>query len=175
MTGKASAQHDDSDFYLITDVEHIVKQVIRTVQARRLRWVMWTAWTEAASTFPAASAEYPWEIAAHPVRVHGEAAKDALLKMLYVVPDTGERDRLARVVAREAEKAEQRMASGIPDSGITDAGPVSVLRCQYCGNPIPAARGPQARFCKNSHRVNAHRRAKREAERAANAAPAGSR
>jgi hypothetical protein len=45
----------------------------------------------------------------------------------------------------------------------------SVLTCQWCQRPIPLARGPKARYCRNSHRVSAHRAAKRERERQANA------
>ena len=70
------------------------------------------------------------------------------------------------------ELEESLSSSGAPGTR-QDAAPVSVLTCQWCQAPIPLARGPKARFCKNSHRVSAHRAAKRERERAnAAASPA---
>ncbi len=54
----------------------------------------------------------------------------------------------------------------VPASDESPAAAVSVLKCAWCSAPIPLARGPQARFCKNSHRINAHRAKKREQERA---------
>ena len=48
------------------------------------------------------------------------------------------------------------------------------LRCQRCGNVIPAARGPRARYCKNGCRVMAARARKREAEKV-NATASGGR
>jgi hypothetical protein len=47
------------------------------------------------------------------------------------------------------------------------------LRCQYCTDPIPPERGPKARYCKNSHRVIAHKMRKRAEEKAANEMAAG--
>jgi hypothetical protein len=54
--------------------------------------------------------------------------------------------------------------TGEADSGRVPASavPVSVLACQWCSGPIPLARGPKARYCRNSHRVSAHRAKKRQ-------------
>ncbi len=168
------AQHSDAEvdgtFYAISDLESIVKAVIRQAPDKAHRWLMWEAFTAAIEAAAEYSQEMPWDPPEAVTRVSARLASRALIRMLEAIPDIAERDRLAKVGEREAEKVEQRLESGISDASPS---PGYSLRCQYCGNPIPAARGKKARYCKNSHRVNAHRRAKREAERIANAmAPA---
>lgn len=39
-------------------------------------------------------------------------------------------------------------------------------RCRWCGDPIPPERGDLARFCKNSHRVQAAKRKRAEKDKA---------
>lgn len=73
---------------------------------------------------------------------------------------------LAKRLSEVSELYEQ--ARHVPDS-VIPATAVSVLTCQWCQAPIPLARGPKARYCRNSHRVSAHRAKKREQERQANA------
>ena len=41
--------------------------------------------------------------------------------------------------------------------------PGFALKCQWCSGDIPPERGPKARYCRNSHRVSAHRAKKRQA------------
>lgn len=180
MTSKTTAEHDDTrpgdaeldgTFYAVSDVESIAKAVIRAAPARTHRWLMWDAYQSAMEGAAESSAEMPWDPPEAVTRVTARSARHALIKTLEAIPDIAERDRLAKVAAREAEKVEQRMESGIPDSDVL-AVPVSVLACQWCSAPIPLARGPKARYCRNSHRVSAHRAKKRAAERANATAPA---
>ena len=42
--------------------------------------------------------------------------------------------------------------------------PVSVLKCAWCSRPIPVARGPLAKFCRNGCRVSSARARKRQRE-----------
>jgi hypothetical protein len=73
---------------------------------------------------------------------------------------------LVRGLTEQAELYEQEnglTGTGIP--GPDDPAPGYTPRCQHCGNPIPAARGPKARYCKNGCRVMASRARKRERER----------
>jgi hypothetical protein len=56
------------------------------------------------------------------------------------------RNQLARRLAEAFGTLED--ASG---QDARDIIPVSVLVCQWCSQPIPLARGPRARYCKNSH------------------------
>lgn len=74
--------------------------------------------------------------------------------------------RLVKRLTEESELYEEAHGHGgaVPDPSPVTA--VSVLKCAWCSAPIPVSRGPAARFCKNSHRISAHRAKKREAERA---------
>jgi hypothetical protein len=162
---------EDSTFYLITDIEHIVKQVIRAARPPD-RHPMWKEYLAAVAGAAETSPDLmPWEDPEQATRITARHAKEVLFAVLTSVADTAERDRLAKVTAKEAGKVEQRMESGETGPAV----PASVLSCAWCSRPIPLARGPKAKFCKNGCRVSAHRAKKRQQERQANEAPAGSR
>jgi hypothetical protein len=73
------------------------------------------------------------------------------------------------LVRRLTEESERYEGPAEGSSSTSPAVPVSVLTCQWCQGPIPLARGPRARYCRNSHRVSAHKAKKRQQERQANA------
>lgn len=60
---------------------------------------------------------------------------------------------------------EETVPEAVPDSASF------VLKCGWCGNPIPLARGKMARWCSNSHRVMASRAKKRRERVSAGASP----
>jgi hypothetical protein len=62
-----------------------------------------------------------------------------------------------------------------PAENAAVAVPDFALRCQWCSAPIPPERGPAARYCRNSHRVSAHRAKKRAEQRSANEVASGGR
>jgi hypothetical protein len=171
MTGKTAEPDDDSIFFAICDIEHIAKQVIRAARPAS-RHPMWKEYLGTMRAVTEASPDLmPWEDPEQATRITARHAKEVLFAVLEAVPDPAERDRLAKVTSKEAEKVEQRMESGETGPAV----PVSVLSCAWCSRPIPAARGPKARFCKNGCRVSAHRAKKRAAERQANAGAPGGR
>ena len=72
---------------------------------------------------------------------------------------------LVRRLTEQAELYEQEnglTGTGIP--GPDDPAPGYSPKCQHCGGPVKAARGPKARYCSNSHKVMASRARKRERE-----------
>jgi hypothetical protein len=76
--------------------------------------------------------------------------------------------RARHLVSRLAEQAEQyELAHGGAVSDVS-LSPGYSPKCMHCGAPIPAERGPRAKFCKPSHRVAAAKR-KRAARVAAEA------
>jgi hypothetical protein len=167
-TGTGTAGGPDGfTHYAIADIEAIAKAVIRAARHAD-RWPAWDAYKAAVKDAAASSAEFPWQEAEEITSVTAASAKDVLSAVICAVPDPAERKRLSMVMAGEAEKAEARMAAG---QGSHPGIPLSVLKCAWCGKPIPAARGPLARYCTNSHRVTAHKARKRQ--QATQAASAG--
>ncbi len=160
MTGKTPAEPDNAghESYAITDVTHIAKAVIKAAPVREHRWPAWEAFTAAMENgWAELSAEYPWEKPEKATWVSFAHARHALTAMLEAIPDSDERDRLAKVTAKEAERIEQRMEVGIP----ADAAASSGLRCMVCSKPLPAGSKASRRTCGDSCRQKAYQARKR--------------
>jgi hypothetical protein len=76
------------------------------------------------------------------------------------------RDRGHAALLRSELEAEWERRWPDPVEAVPAAIPDFALLCQWCGNAIPAERGPKAKFCRASHRVSSHRAKKRAAGRA---------
>jgi hypothetical protein len=156
MTSKTAAEHDDAEldttFYAITDVESIAKQVIRQAPDKAHRWLMWDAFSSAMETAAENSTEMPWDPPEAVTRIAARSARRALIKMLEAIPGIPERDRLAKVTAKEAERVEARMESGIPDSD----GKHPARHCAGCG-AVYRPKRESSRYCGQNCRQAAYR------------------
>jgi hypothetical protein len=142
--------------YRAGNIEEAVKATIRQVTQPGVRQVMWDAWQAAIEAATADSSEaMPWE----PARTQAatvitqESAHRAMVRMLEAVDDISLRHRIRDLLALEAEFIEAEGAEGIKRT------------CAYCGRPY-RAKSSQSKFCSVSHRQAAHKKRKREAERA---------
>lgn len=156
MTASEPARHVDSEpdttFYPVVMVEDICKAVIRAAHAPGLRQAMWEAVQARLKGAAEDSPDWmPWDLPETVTRITGEAASRCLIAMLEAVPDIAERNRLAKIGQREAEKAEQAEdTAGIP------AGKLPVRCCAQCGGRFRPKRD-SARFCGQSCRQQAFR------------------
>lgn len=158
MTSQPAADPDagelDSTLYLISDIEHIAKQVIRAASLAA-RQQMWKAYTDAIAAEEEAGDGpdvMPWDPPGTLSRLYAEAAKGVLFAVFTPVCDPAERARLAKVAAKEAEIIEKRMAAG--SSGPEVSGK---LRCMACGRPLPAGSKASRKTCSDNCRQKLRR------------------
>ena len=112
--------------YPVAELEDLAKSIIRQAAAREHRWLAWSAFQGAMKDARPDGREFPWEAAGKLTSITPDSAKDVMARMLMAVPDAAERDRLAKIGAREAEILETRLASGGPDPASSGLG------CQVC-------------------------------------------
>ena len=89
-------------------------------------------------------------------RTRGPASSVVHCGQRHVVPDAHAGG------SRKQPRHERRKPVAEQDDG-QELAELTVRACEYCGGPIPKRR-KDARFCSTSHRVMAHRKAKRERE-----------
>ena len=159
MTSKTAAEHDDSEpgitAYPVCDVEGLAKAIIRQAPDKAHRWAMWESFTKALAGAREVSAEYPWDDPAEVTAVTPESARHVLLAMFEVIPDNAERDRLAKVAAKEAKILEDRLEAGISDVDVP-AGRLPLRHCQACGQRYRPRR-ESSRYCGQNCRQQAFR------------------
>lgn len=148
ISHRTAAGHDDQPaitHYPVCDMEGLAKAIIRQAPDKVHRWLMWEAFQSAMEGAAESSREYPWDDPGSVTVLTPESAKAALLRMFAAIPDDGERDRLAKVAAKEAEILEDRLASGTCDTAVPD-GKHPVRHCSQCGKPYRPQR-ESARTC----------------------------
>jgi hypothetical protein len=162
MTSSQPAEHDDevdTETYSISSVEAIAKAAIKAA-ARRDRWAMWDAYQLAVKDAQASSAEYPWQEPEEIARITARSARSVLTAVHGVVRDPAERNRLAVVMAEEAERVERQEASS-PASAIP-AGKLPLRHCGQCGREYRPQR-IRSVYCSPSCRQGAYKQRKRAA------------
>lgn len=149
MTGHDSQSEPGHEIthFPVSDIESIAKAGVRAARPGD-RDAMWKTYLAAVRDAAEHSPDLmPWEDWQSVTRLTTEAGRHILLETLRAAPRE-EQERLGPVMAREALKAEQRIEAGEDGTAVTGY----ARRCAHCGEPVPAERGPQARYCKPSHR-----------------------